>query len=90
MVRTNLNSKRVSFNECSLVNSYDWLVNGTAQAQVETLMKEEHSFEEYTKVHLLILINNYIYCNVSVYNLFYATCLFCPMSYGYISASGPF
>ncbi|XP_065142098.1 dynein axonemal heavy chain 12-like [Paramisgurnus dabryanus] len=33
----------------SYVNSYDWLVNGTAQAQVEMLMKEEHSFEEYTK-----------------------------------------
>ncbi|XP_026189143.1 dynein heavy chain 12, axonemal isoform X3 [Mastacembelus armatus] len=33
----------------SYVNSYDWLVNGTAQAQVEVFMEEEHSFDEYTK-----------------------------------------
>uniref|UniRef100_A0A3Q0SWQ6 Dynein heavy chain linker domain-containing protein n=1 Tax=Amphilophus citrinellus TaxID=61819 RepID=A0A3Q0SWQ6_AMPCI len=31
------------------VDSYDWLVNGTAQVQVETFMEEEHSFDEYTK-----------------------------------------
>uniref|UniRef100_A0A3Q3B332 Dynein axonemal heavy chain 12 n=1 Tax=Kryptolebias marmoratus TaxID=37003 RepID=A0A3Q3B332_KRYMA len=30
-------------------NSYDWLVNGTAQSKVDTFMKEEHSFNEYTK-----------------------------------------
>lgn len=33
-----------------VVDSYDWLVNGTAQAKVETFMEEEHSFDEYTKV----------------------------------------
>lgn len=33
-----------------LVDSYDWLVNGTAQSQVEKLIEEEHSFDEYTKV----------------------------------------
>uniref|UniRef100_A0A8D3BVT1 Dynein axonemal heavy chain 12 n=1 Tax=Scophthalmus maximus TaxID=52904 RepID=A0A8D3BVT1_SCOMX len=33
----------------SYVDNYDWLVNGTAQAQVETFMGEEHSFDEYTK-----------------------------------------
>ncbi|XP_053173949.1 dynein axonemal heavy chain 12 [Scomber japonicus] len=31
------------------VDNYDWLVNGTAQAQVEKFMEEEHSFEEYTE-----------------------------------------
>uniref|UniRef100_H2M1P1 Dynein axonemal heavy chain 12 n=1 Tax=Oryzias latipes TaxID=8090 RepID=H2M1P1_ORYLA len=30
-------------------DSYSWLVNGTAQTQVDTFLKEEHSFEEYTK-----------------------------------------
>ena len=37
---------------CSLfaVNSYDWLVNGTAQARVEQSMEEERSFDEYIKV----------------------------------------
>lgn len=34
----------------STVKHYDWLVNGTAQAQVEDFMKENHSFDEYTKV----------------------------------------
>lgn len=38
-----------------LVDSYDWLVNGTAQAQVEKLMEEEHSFDEYTKVSLCLI-----------------------------------
>uniref|UniRef100_A0A3P9JWU7 Dynein heavy chain linker domain-containing protein n=1 Tax=Oryzias latipes TaxID=8090 RepID=A0A3P9JWU7_ORYLA len=33
----------------SYVDSYSWLVNGTAQTQVDTFLKEEHSFEEYTK-----------------------------------------
>ncbi|XDV45844.1 hypothetical protein PO909_013867 [Leuciscus waleckii] len=33
----------------SYVDSYDWLVNGTAQSQVEKLIEEEHSFDEYTK-----------------------------------------
>lgn len=32
------------------VDSYDWLVNGTAQARVKKFMEEEHSFDEYTKV----------------------------------------
>lgn len=32
------------------VDSYAWLVNGTAQVQVEKFMEEEHSFDEYTKV----------------------------------------
>lgn len=32
------------------VDSYDWLVNGTAQARVEKFMEEEHSFDEYTQV----------------------------------------
>nr|XP_019953955.1 PREDICTED: dynein heavy chain 12, axonemal-like [Paralichthys olivaceus] len=31
------------------VEKYNWLVNGTAQAQVEKFMEEEHSFDEYTK-----------------------------------------
>ncbi|XP_065142099.1 dynein axonemal heavy chain 12-like [Paramisgurnus dabryanus] len=46
-VRKNLEGPSKHFQ--SYVNSYDWLVNGNAQAQVEILMKEEHSFEEYTK-----------------------------------------
>ncbi|XP_068180564.1 dynein axonemal heavy chain 12 [Antennarius striatus] len=33
----------------SYVDSYDWLVNGTAQVQVETFMDEQRSFDEYTK-----------------------------------------
>nr|XP_046251760.1 dynein axonemal heavy chain 12 isoform X2 [Scatophagus argus] len=33
----------------SYVDSYDWLVNGAAQARVEKFMEEEHSFDEYTK-----------------------------------------
>ncbi len=48
--------------EYCLVDSYDWLVNGTAQAQVEILMEEEHSFNEYTKVSLC-LIQCIIYCS---------------------------
>lgn len=32
------------------VDKYAWLVNGTALAQVEKFMEEEHSFEEYAKV----------------------------------------
>ncbi|XP_037539995.1 dynein heavy chain 12, axonemal [Nematolebias whitei] len=31
------------------VNNYDWLVNGTAQSKVDTFMKAELSFDEYTK-----------------------------------------
>ncbi|XP_038127258.1 dynein heavy chain 12, axonemal [Cyprinodon tularosa] len=31
------------------VKNYDWLVNGTAQTQVDTFLNEEHSFDEYTK-----------------------------------------
>ncbi|XP_043080221.1 dynein axonemal heavy chain 12 [Puntigrus tetrazona] len=45
-VRINLDGPAKHFQ--SYVDSYDWLVNGTAQAQVETLMEEEHSFDEYT------------------------------------------
>ncbi|XP_063065421.1 dynein axonemal heavy chain 12 [Engraulis encrasicolus] len=29
------------------VKSYDWLVNGTAQAEVDQFMMEEHTFDEY-------------------------------------------
>lgn len=32
------------------VDKYSWLVDGTAQAQVELFINEEHSFEEYTEV----------------------------------------
>uniref|UniRef100_A0A8C2FZU5 Dynein axonemal heavy chain 12 n=1 Tax=Cyprinus carpio TaxID=7962 RepID=A0A8C2FZU5_CYPCA len=46
-VRINLDGPAKHFQ--SYVDSYDWLVNGTAQAQVEKLMEEEHSFDEYTK-----------------------------------------
>ncbi|PWA31711.1 hypothetical protein CCH79_00006705 [Gambusia affinis] len=31
------------------VKSYDWLVNGTAQTQVDTFLEEEHTFEEFTE-----------------------------------------
>ncbi|XP_029012096.1 dynein axonemal heavy chain 12 [Betta splendens] len=31
------------------VDTYDWLVNGTAQARVEMFIEGEHSFDEYTK-----------------------------------------
>jgi len=33
------------------VDNYDWLLTGTAQARVEKLLEEEHSFDEYTEVH---------------------------------------
>ncbi|XP_051515044.1 dynein axonemal heavy chain 12-like [Myxocyprinus asiaticus] len=46
-IRKNLDGPAKHF-QC-YVNSYDWLVNGMAQAQVEKLMEEEHSFEEYTE-----------------------------------------
>ncbi|ROL53285.1 Dynein heavy chain 7, axonemal [Anabarilius grahami] len=46
-VRINLDGPAKHFQ--SYVDSYDWLVNGTAQSQVEKLMEEEHSFDEYTK-----------------------------------------
>uniref|UniRef100_A0A671QGA3 Dynein heavy chain linker domain-containing protein n=1 Tax=Sinocyclocheilus anshuiensis TaxID=1608454 RepID=A0A671QGA3_9TELE len=46
-VRINLDGPAKHFQ--SYVDSYDWLVDGTAQSQVETLMEEEHSFDEYTK-----------------------------------------
>ncbi|KAM3869140.1 dynein axonemal heavy chain 12-like [Diretmus argenteus] len=32
------------------VDKYAWLVNGSAQARVEKLMEEEHSFDEYTEL----------------------------------------
>lgn len=38
----------------TLATSYDWLVNGSAQALVEKFMQEEHSFDQYTQVSLLI------------------------------------
>ncbi|XP_046897139.1 dynein axonemal heavy chain 12 [Hypomesus transpacificus] len=46
-VRKNLEEPNEHFQ--SYVKHYDWLVNGTAQAQVEDFMKENHSFDEYTK-----------------------------------------
>uniref|UniRef100_A0A3B4Z7I9 Dynein axonemal heavy chain 12 n=1 Tax=Stegastes partitus TaxID=144197 RepID=A0A3B4Z7I9_9TELE len=46
-VRKNLEEPDKHFQ--SYVESYDWLVNGTAQGQVEKFMEEEHSFDEYTK-----------------------------------------
>ncbi|XP_052396332.1 dynein axonemal heavy chain 12 [Carassius gibelio] len=46
-VRINLDGPAKHFQ--GYVDSYDWLVNGTAQAQVEKLLEEEHSFDEYTK-----------------------------------------
>ncbi|KAG1961895.1 dynein heavy chain 12, axonemal [Pimephales promelas] len=46
-VRINLDGPAKHFQ--SYVDSYDWLVNGTAQSQVEKLIEEEHSFDEYTK-----------------------------------------
>lgn len=38
----------------SVVDNYDWLVNGKAQNLVEKFMEEEHSFDQYTEVHLTI------------------------------------
>ncbi|XP_029975539.1 dynein heavy chain 12, axonemal [Salarias fasciatus] len=46
-VRKNLEEPDKHFQ--NYVDQYSWLVNGTAQAQIETLMEEEHSFDEYTK-----------------------------------------
>ncbi|XP_062316503.1 dynein axonemal heavy chain 12 [Osmerus eperlanus] len=46
-VRKNLEEPNEHFQ--SYVKNYDWLVNGAAQAQVEEFMKENHSFDEYTK-----------------------------------------
>ncbi|XP_037628190.1 dynein heavy chain 12, axonemal [Sebastes umbrosus] len=46
-VRKNLEDPDKHFQ--SYVDNYDWLVNGTAQARVQKFMKEEHSFDEYTK-----------------------------------------
>ncbi|XP_021325607.1 dynein axonemal heavy chain 12 isoform X2 [Danio rerio] len=46
-VRMNLEGPAKHFQ--SYVDRYDWLVNGTAQAQVDKLMEEEHSFDEHTK-----------------------------------------
>ncbi|XP_069580748.1 dynein axonemal heavy chain 12 [Brachyistius frenatus] len=31
------------------VDNYDWLVSGTAQAQIEEFVEKDHSFHEYTK-----------------------------------------
>ncbi|TNN40689.1 Dynein heavy chain 12, axonemal [Liparis tanakae] len=38
----------------SYVDNYDWLLNGTAQARVEKLIEEEHSFDEYTEVRTTV------------------------------------
>ncbi len=54
--------------EYCLVDSYDWLVNGMAQAQVETLMEEEHSFDEYIEVSLC-LIQYIMYTNVQKFEV---------------------
>lgn len=32
------------------VTNYDWLVNGTAKAQLKQFMEEDRSFDEYIKV----------------------------------------
>lgn len=37
------------------VKKYNWLVNGTAQTQVNTFLAEKHTFDEYTKVRILKL-----------------------------------
>uniref|UniRef100_A0A3Q2D0D5 Uncharacterized protein n=1 Tax=Cyprinodon variegatus TaxID=28743 RepID=A0A3Q2D0D5_CYPVA len=58
------------------VKNYDWLVNGTAQTQVDTFLNEEHSFDEYTKVKIPKdePISFYVWLNhVLVYLLLYAT-----------------
>ncbi|XP_023257599.1 dynein heavy chain 12, axonemal [Seriola lalandi dorsalis] len=46
-VRKNLEDTDKHFQ--SYVDNYDWLVNGSAQTRVEMFMREEHSFDEYTK-----------------------------------------
>ncbi|XP_017568229.2 dynein heavy chain 12, axonemal isoform X1 [Pygocentrus nattereri] len=46
-VRKNLEAPGMHFQYYS--NNYDWLVNGTAQAEVEKFMQEEHSFDRYTQ-----------------------------------------
>uniref|UniRef100_A0A3B4UUS5 Dynein axonemal heavy chain 12 n=1 Tax=Seriola dumerili TaxID=41447 RepID=A0A3B4UUS5_SERDU len=46
-VRKNLEEPDKHFQ--SYVDNYDWLVNGSAQTRVEMFMREEHSFDEYTK-----------------------------------------
>lgn len=38
----------------SVVDNYNWLVNGSAQNLVESFMEEEHSFDQYTQVNLTI------------------------------------
>lgn len=58
------------------VKNYDWLVNGTAQTQLDTFLNEEHSFDEYTKVKIPKdePISFYVWLNhVLVYLLLYAT-----------------
>ncbi|XP_077462234.1 dynein axonemal heavy chain 12-like [Stigmatopora argus] len=46
-VRKNLEGPARYFQ--TYVDNYHWLVNGTAQTQVETFMEETHSFDEYIK-----------------------------------------
>jgi len=41
----------------SVVDNYDWLVNGTAQVQVDTFIEEDHSFDEYTKVRIMRMLS---------------------------------
>ena len=32
------------------MDRYDYIVNGTAEAEIQKFMSEEHNFEEYTEV----------------------------------------
>ncbi|OCT58631.1 dynein heavy chain 12, axonemal [Xenopus laevis] len=45
-VRHNLEEPKMHFN--TYVENYSWLVDGTANQQVETFIAEEHSFDDYT------------------------------------------
>lgn len=38
----------------SVVDSYDWLVNGKAQNLVKKFLEEDHSFDQYTEVNMTI------------------------------------
>lgn len=53
-LETNIHVISKSMYECFdhyfTVDKYSWLVDGTAQAQVDKFIDEEHSFEEYNKV----------------------------------------
>ncbi|XP_015203470.2 dynein axonemal heavy chain 12 isoform X1 [Lepisosteus oculatus] len=47
-VQKNLEGPKQHF--LSYVESYDWLVNGTAETRVQSFMDEEHTFDEYTEM----------------------------------------